>query len=133
MGIFVTYLGFSISNMMWKDFETYQITGKEFTLKDGYKYFAMSFVLGTTAMITGFLSGDISCVLGFFDNYNTGIEGTANNATEADKDGNSLMEDFFVGPFVYIAMYIAIFFSIVVGGANFTLMGLGHTWAESLP
>lgn len=66
------------------------------TMLQGYKHLALSMGLGYLGMVSGVLIGDTACGLfGFFDNYDTSKEGTGANASQPDKAGTSLMEDYF--------------------------------------
>ena len=91
-------------------------------------------VIGIAALIAGYMLGDISCgLLGFFDNYNTSIEGTKNNSNDADDKGTSLAEDYFWGHLAILEMATVISGVIGMGGFDYALWALGNKWGDLLP
>lgn len=82
----------------------------------GYKFLALGFIIGIGAWISGLALGD-SCaeLLGFFDNYNTKQEGTANNASQQDADGTSITYDLSYH-LVTLAYYYVVSSAIWLGG-----------------
>lgn len=66
----IAVFGFLEANMVWRNFTIKAANGVEMVMMEGYKYLAMQMVIGISALIAGFLVGDIACgLLGFFDNY----------------------------------------------------------------
>ena len=140
MSMFVMYatslagFGYAESNMVWRNFEVARLNGEDMTMRKGYTYLAMQGVIGVGALIGGFLLGDISCgLLGFFDNYDTSQEGTANNATEADSKGTSIIEDYIWTHFAIIQVGTMVAGIIAYGAFDFALMGLGNKMSDLLP
>merc|ERR1712072_1622608 len=89
-------VGYGVANMIWRNFEIDDANGDALDMRGGYKYLAISMVVGITGSLAGYLLGDVACELfGFFDNYNTSLEGTANGASKVDKSGTSMFEDLF--------------------------------------
>ena len=103
-----------------------EINGEDMTMRKGYTYMAMQMIIGITGLLGGFLLGDVACgLLGFFDNYNTSVEGTANNETDADDKGTSIMVDYFAQFFIIHAATL-VAGVIALGGFDFALKGLGN-------
>ena len=92
----------------------------------GYKFLALGFIIGIGAWISGLALGD-SCaeLLGFFDNYNTKLEGTGLKENKADTEGTALLYD--LSYHVVTTMYTYFVVSaIAVGGYIFGFMFLGQ-------
>jgi len=92
----------------------------------GYKFLALGFIIGIGAWISGLALGD-SCaeLLGFFDNYNTKQEGTANGASSADADGTSITYDLTYHLVTTMYTYFVVS-AIAVGGYIFGFVFLGQ-------
>lgn len=93
--------GYLEANMVWRNFQTMAIQEEEMDMKKGYTYMAMQMIIGITGALAGFLLGDISCgLLGFFDNYNTALEGSNYAGDKTDTIGTSLMWDMLAQMFI---------------------------------
>lgn len=130
----IGYTGYLQANLLWRDYELKTSNSDTFTMIEGYKFLAMSFVIGVAGMLGGFYVGDIACSLwGWYDNYNTSLEGTANNADDADSKGTSFLWDFYAGIWLNTMFVLALTLAITVGGYDFAIYFLGHTWVDLLP
>ena len=102
--------------------------------KEGYKYLALSMVIGFAGLLSGYWIGDVACELfGFFDIYNTKIEGTALDADEKDDVGTSIFWDYFFGQWIYTMAALVLFASFNAGGMEIGMWFLNITWEELNP
>ena len=127
--LLISIVGYVAAGILFEEFMVREagaalgIYGAAFGANDGFKYLALGTIIGGGAWIASVALGDSATeLLGFFDNYNTKVEGTENNATSVDTDGTSLMYDLIFHVVTFLA-YFTVSTAIWLGGIIF-----GFVW-----
>jgi len=131
--LLISIVGYVAAGILFEEFRIREagaalgLYGAAFGANDGFKYLALGTIIGGGAWIASVALGDSATeLLGFFDNYNTKVEGTENNATSADTDGTSLMYDL-IFHLVSLFAYFTVSSAIWLGGIIFGFVWMNPT------
>lgn len=122
----ISIVGFVLAGIMWAEFDqrlyiASTILGSSpFTRNDGYKMLTLAMVAGMGAWIPSVALGDSTKeLLGFYDAYNTKVEGYKDG--DRDPDGTSIAYDLSFHS-VAGAAYETLAFAMWLGGTIFAFV-----------